>query len=93
MNDRTERAAYWMGRRIASRRALLGLSGGAFAARIGVSRVSLSRIENGHVENINAATLAKIAAELGVTMEYVLFGDETTEDHPAASGALLARAA
>jgi transcriptional regulator with XRE-family HTH domain len=85
MNDHTERSAYRIGRRIASRRALLGWTSAALAERAGISRVTLSRIETGRVGKASADTLARIAAVLGVSVDWLLFGDETatTEDHPA----------
>lgn len=64
-----------MGRRIASRRALLDISGGDLAERIGISRERLSAIENDRAGDINTATLMKISQALGVTETWILRGD------------------
>jgi transcriptional regulator with XRE-family HTH domain len=64
-----------MGRRIASRRALLGMSGGDLADSVGISRVRMSSIENDRAGDINTATLVKIAKALGVTETWILHGE------------------
>jgi transcriptional regulator with XRE-family HTH domain len=64
-----------MGRRIASRRALLDMGGGELAALVGVSRERMSAIENDRSGDINTATLVKIAKALGVTETWILHGD------------------
>lgn len=64
-----------MGRRIASRRVLLGMDGGELAEKVGISRVRLSSIENDRAGDINTATLVKIAKALGVTETWILHGD------------------
>ena len=51
-------------------RAEAGLTGTALAARSGVTREQISRIEHGHYEP-NAATLGKLAKALGVTVEEI----------------------
>jgi transcriptional regulator with XRE-family HTH domain len=72
--DRKEVVAT-MGRRIASRRALLDMSGSELAERVGISRVRMSAIENDRAGDINTATLVKIARALGVTETWLLHGE------------------
>lgn len=64
-----------MGRRIASRRTLLGMTGIELAERVGISRVRISSIENDTAGDINTATLVKIARALGVTETWILHGE------------------
>lgn len=64
-----------MGRRIASRRALLGMTGIELAERVAISRVRMSGIENDRGGDINSATLVRIAKALGVTESWLLHGD------------------
>ncbi len=45
------------------------------AARAGVSYVTISRIENGYGDGLpRPSTIQKLAAALGVTPEYLVFG-------------------
>jgi len=73
--DRKEVVAS-MGRRIASRRVLLGMEQGQLADRVGISRVRMSSIENDKAGDINTQTLMKIARALGVTETWILHGDK-----------------
>lgn len=72
--DRKEVVAT-MGRRIASRRTLLGITSGDLADRVGISRVRMSSIEHDKAGDINTATLVKIAKALGVTETWILHGE------------------
>jgi transcriptional regulator with XRE-family HTH domain len=64
-----------MGRRIASRRTLLGMTGGELAEAVGVTREWISTIERDRAANVSASTLMKIASTLGVTETWILRGD------------------
>jgi transcriptional regulator with XRE-family HTH domain len=75
MNDQRAREAYRVGRRIASRRTLLDWTADRLATEAGVSRVTISRLEQGRVGKTGAETLTKIAGALGVTVDWLLFGD------------------
>lgn len=69
-----------VGRRVASRRVLQGLNGAALAERVGIDRKTLSRIENGHVRDLSIQTFARLAQELGVSMDWLFHGDAAEAD-------------
>lgn len=62
-----------LGRRIASLRSKKGLSQDVLAGLSAISRVNLSRIENGRAE-AGIRTLHRIAAALGITLHDLLSG-------------------
>jgi transcriptional regulator with XRE-family HTH domain len=64
-----------MGRRIASRRALLGIESKELAATVGISRNWMSAIEKDKPAKIDTALLVKLAAALGVSETWILHGD------------------
>lgn len=65
-----------IGARLAQRRGTLGLRLDDLAARTGVSRAMISRVERGEV-NASAAILDKLCGGLGMTLS-VLFSSEAT---------------
>ena len=58
-----------LGERIKKLRKELGLTQEELAKKAGISRPTLSRIENGYLGAISAASLFKIIASLGYTVE------------------------
>lgn len=58
--------------RIRRTRKLRGISQQELADRVGISKSSICRYEKGHIENIKKGVLVKIAAELGVSYQYLL---------------------
>lgn len=79
----TSSPSYQLGRRIATRRAALHKSAAGLAEEIGIHPVTLSRLENGHVRNVSAETLLRLAAALEVTERWLLYGDEAAAAVPA----------
>jgi len=65
-----------MGRRILKRRAAMGLSQQGLADKVGVTRPTVSYWENGQVRDLKGRNLAKLSEVLGVSDEWLLFGDE-----------------
>ena len=64
-----------IGQRLKSRRVELGLSAAKLAEKAGCSRVLITRAENG--ESISEKTLAKAAAAMNVSAEYLRSGKNT----------------
>lgn len=58
--------------RLRRTRRLKGISQQELADKVGVSKATICRYERGKVENIKKCVLAKIAAELGVSYQYLL---------------------
>lgn len=61
-----------LGRRITASRIGLGESVAAFAARAGVARGHMHKLEAGGLENPTVTTLAGIAEALGITLDELL---------------------
>jgi len=66
-----------IGRRIAARRIELDMRQEDLARKVGVSRPTISYWETGNVKDMKGRNLAKLCATLGVTDDWLLFGDET----------------
>lgn len=64
-----------MGYKIKEVREARGLSQEELAARSGVSRVTISGLENGIERATTTKTLVKIARALGVTVDQIFFED------------------
>ena len=60
------------GERIKARRKEIGLSADKLAERIGVSRSTIFRYENGDIEKMPMNTLVPIAAALNTSVEYLM---------------------
>jgi len=63
-----------IGMRVLQRRQELGLSQGDLAARLGIQRTNIGRIERGE-QNVTIGTLCKIAKELGMTVEELIVAE------------------
>ena len=72
-----------VGARIREARQAMGLSQEALARAIGVSRSAVAQWETGRAGQVRA-NLARIASTLAVSMEYVLTGNGTPQQGPAA---------
>jgi len=66
--------------RIKARRTEIGMSADSLADAVGVSRSTIFRYENGHIEKLPIDKLIPIAINLRTTVEYLLFGDEPNEE-------------
>lgn len=64
------------GERIRERRKVVGMSADDLAQRIGVSRSTMFRYENGDIEKMPMNILYPIAAALNTTIEYLMGWDE-----------------
>lgn len=62
-------ASTTLGQRVASRRAALGLTQRVLSQRCGCEQATISRIENGHAENISRHTMESLAVALGWTLD------------------------
>ena len=71
-----------IGERVQRRRKMLGMTQDQLEAASGVPQGSISRIERGVAETIQAATLLRFAQALGVSADYLL----GLVDEPAAPG-------
>lgn len=68
--------------RIKQRRKDLGLRAEDVAEKIGVSRSTMFRYENGEIEKLPYTNLIPIAKALNTTVEYLMFGCEDDEKEP-----------
>ena len=62
-----------MGNKIRERREELGLTQETLASRSGVSRQTISALENGKYENMLVGTLAAIATALETTVDKIFY--------------------
>jgi putative transcriptional regulator len=62
-----------IGRRVIARREELGLSQVDLAARLGVARTNIGRIERGE-QNVTVRTMCKVAEALETTTQELMFG-------------------
>ena len=74
-----ERFLQHFGRRVRASRILRGLTLKACAERAGMSYTNLSMIERGR-RSMYVESVPDLAAALGVSVQYLLIGDEATED-------------
>ena len=73
-------------RRLRARREELGLDAGEAAARIGITRAKLTRIENGR-SHPTTVLLGRICTALGLTMTAVMAPDGPAPSAPTADDA------
>lgn len=73
--DATRKQEETMGRRLASVRALRGLSQEEAAAQAGVTQPYLSNLENDKAPSPPLYTVAKLAAFYGVSIDYLVKGE------------------
>jgi transcriptional regulator with XRE-family HTH domain len=73
-HPQVERKPETMGRRLASRRALLGWSQTEAAEKAGFTQAYLSRLENDESESTPINTVAKLAELYGVSLDYLVNG-------------------
>ncbi|MBO3323471.1 helix-turn-helix transcriptional regulator [Clostridium perfringens] len=57
-------------------RVKLGLTQKELAKKVGISHVTLSKIEKGNYENLTLRTMLKLAAALKTTVQELFFSDE-----------------
>lgn len=69
-----------VGTRIKELRKSKGISADDLAPKIGISRSTLFRYENGETDKIPSTVLLNIASALGVTLDFLLGNEETTID-------------
>ena len=62
-----------MGYKIKEWRELLGMTQEELAKKSGISRTTISALENGEDKNTSSKTLLAIAAALGTTVEKIFF--------------------
>lgn len=68
-----------IGKRIKERRLDVGISADELAEKIGVSRATMFRYENGDIDGINVKKLIPIAKALRTTPTYLMGLDDTKE--------------
>ncbi|MCW8336367.1 helix-turn-helix domain-containing protein [Vibrio paucivorans] len=66
-----------LGENIKRRRELLGMNRAELIERSGVSTAQMSRIERGEQKNPNLETLVAIATALNVSLDEMVFGEES----------------
>jgi transcriptional regulator with XRE-family HTH domain len=64
-----------MGERIKDCRSKIGMTQQELADAVGISRNSLSRIETSAVPNMTVYTAMRIAHALGITMDFLVYGE------------------
>lgn len=64
-----------IGERIKNRRTELGMTQQELADAVNISRNSLSRIETSVVPNMTVYTAMRIAKVLGITMDFLVYGE------------------
>lgn len=72
-----------IGQRIKEKRKEAGLNQKELAAKIGLSEASISKYENGKVEDATHTMLAKFAAALGVSVAWLLGVENNSQTLPA----------
>lgn len=76
-----------VGERIKARRKEIGISADVLAERIGVSRSTIFRYENGSIEKLPLPSLEPIARALHTSVQYLMgWDDEAKEKAPTVSG-------
>lgn len=70
--------------RIKARRLEIGMTGEALAKKIGVSKTTVYRYENGDIEKIPLNSLEPIAAALHTSVAYLMGWDEEKNPTPGA---------
>ena len=65
-----------MGYRIKEEREALGMTQEELERKSGVSRVTISGLENGTTRNTTTGTLLKLAAALNTTIDRIFFADD-----------------
>lgn len=70
------------GQRIKERRNQLEMSADDVAARLGVSRSTIFRYENGHIEKVPANVLEKLAGILKTTPAYLMGWQDECAEYP-----------
>ena len=73
-----------VGERIKNRRKEIGMSADVLAKRIGVSRSTIFRYENGSIENLPMSNLEPIAKTLYTSVQYLMGWDDN--EAPTISG-------
>ena len=73
-----------VGERIKNRRKEIGMSADVLAQRIGVSRSTIFRYENGSIENLPMSNLEPIAKTLYTSVQYLMGWDDN--EAPTISG-------
>lgn len=64
-----------IGERIKNRRKAIGMTQQELADTVEISRNSLSRIETSVVPNMTVYTAMRIAKALGITMDFLVYGE------------------
>lgn len=64
-----------MGERIKDCRSKIGMTQQELADAVGISRNSMSRIETSVVPNMTVHTAMRIAHALGITMDFLVYGN------------------
>ena len=64
-----------IGERIKNRRTELGMTQQELADAVNISRNSMSRIETSVVPNMTVYTAMRIAKALGITMDFLVYGN------------------
>ncbi|WP_334472139.1 helix-turn-helix domain-containing protein [Arsenophonus sp. PmNCSU2021_1] len=67
-----------LGERIKNIRGMLNLSQQDLAEKSGISKTQISRIESGEQNNPQIRTVISISTALNLTIEELIFGDEST---------------
>lgn len=73
------------GARIKQRRKELGMSADFLATKIGVSRATMYRYENGDIEKVPVDVVTPLANVLGVSIEYLMGWDDANDVAPSVS--------
>lgn len=69
-----------IGERIKKRRTSLGISQVSLADKVGISKQSLYKYENGIITNIPSGKISQIAATLDTTPSYLMGWDKEDDD-------------
>ena len=77
-----------VGRRIRSRRQALGLSRQEIADQIGKAEKYFADIERGYC-GMSLETMIEIAGHLGITLDYMIFGEQDRQEIPEDSRSIL----
>ena len=80
---------YRLGRRIAGKRVEMGLTQQQLADKAHVTQRTIALLETGKRQGLSVGTLAKVGQILGLSLDYLVYGEDPESEWQPASVALV----